>query len=441
VISKDEQRIFGVMNEDRSQVIVEERRKGTTLKFKGHANTIRVLRILESRNLMISAGNDKQVIVWDYQAKLRIKTFENLHKGHIISMTVSKDSSFVITGSYDSNLQIIRFGEKNSIDLVKKLNFTNRVYTICISSDDSILFCAGYNKKFLRRWEFCKDFDNKGLRTINEEKLNTADKEEDQKETFQSLLLSKVYDLRDPQDMDNLYISQHIGDFTSKKLSKDEDDQNTSLINISVNDNLSDVGEETSKDHAKPRIVVAKPPRRMFLSQVVPEMMEEKSGKYQNTDIKELLKPLEISHGMKMRKNEFREYSTKTVNRAEARSQILGKQNRVVSSRLNRLFGKSELDKETKSIGDYKSLLENVFDSEKEFLINLKEDVQKLKIKAEEIPKCEKIKDGLRNLKFDLQLKENKLLKSKIKTVNFQKDLIQSIQNDKEGLLIFCFNF
>lgn len=410
---------------------MENRRAGTTVKFTGHANTIRSIQVIESKKLIISAGNDRKLIFWDYEAKLQIDSFPNLHKGHIIALAVSSDSSFVVSGSYDGSLKIFSIGLKNTIKFVKKLNFTNRVYSIGISSDNSNLFCGGYNKKFFRRWESFNEMDDGQLQMIQEEHM-IQEADDLQKEPFVSTLLSKVFDTRAPSEMDQLYLSQHIGDFKASKIQSDEG-LNSSLINVSVNEGADSANEESENKFKKEKPVLERYQRKLFLSQIITEPKKGKPEKYKHADIKQLLKPIEKTFGLKMRESQIGKSSANPVKRAHERSQINSDQHKIVSTGVSRILGKLNESQDFGNNINSDSVLEKALDSDLTFLKEIKEKVKKVKIQSEEFEECEQIRKDLRSLLIDIQVRESKVIKSKLTTLKSQRELKKKLEDERKG--------
>jgi hypothetical protein len=403
--------------------MIEDIKSGSSLNLKGHASTVRVLKVLESKDLLVSGGNDKKLIVWDYKGKRRLHTFDNLHKGHIIAIAVAKDSSYFITGSYDSQLKILNVDSKKSVKVVKKLSFTNRVYSICLSNDGTTLFCGGYNKKFFRSWKSFDKTDNSSLQMIKEEQ------EEDKKEYLMSSILSKVYDNRDPSEMDDLYLSQKPGHFQSKlnesEVLTSNKEENKSLINISINEKT-----EPSTEKVLPKIS-----NKLFLSQLIPVKKSRSPNRYKHSDIKRLLEPIPKSFGLQMRQSRIQDSKADPIKRAHERSLISKDQKDIFSSGLGRILNKEQpkssrmLDNDDKP----KKFLENTLESEKKFLGEIKTRIKKLKIESEEIEECKSIKNELGKIHIDIQLRESKVSKSRIKALKMQSELINKLKQEHEG--------
>jgi WD40 repeat protein len=411
--------------------MIEEIKSGSSLKLKGHANTIRVLKVLESKNLLISAGNDKKLLVWDYESKRRLHTFDNLHKGHIIALTVAKDDSYFITGSYDGQLKIMGVDINKNVKIMNQLSFTNRVYSICLSKNGDTLYCGGYNKKFLRSWKSFGKVEDSSLQMIREEEEK---EEKEEKESLMNSLLSRVYDTRDPSEMDDLYLSNRPNELQSKlfeKVAQNLEDNN-SLVNVSINEN-----NEPNIEKNFPKIS-----KKMFFSQIITETRSKSPNRYENSDITRLLEPIEKTFGLKMRESRIQDSKADPVKRAHERSLISEDQKRIFSSGLGRILGKNELEISKPVVKDNrpKKFLEDTLESEKRFLSDVKEKVKKIKIESEEIPECKKIKNELGKLSIDIQIRESKVMKNRVKALKMQSDLINDLKKDHQGIYIRIIN-
>lgn len=421
-MSQDEQRIFGVWNKDRSQVIIEQVKTGEFVKFKGHSSTVRALQVIESKSLLVSGGNDRQVIVWDYQERLRLHTFQKVHKGHVIALELGHDQSYFVSGSYDGTLRIFQIGECKKVEMVKELVFTNRVYSICLSPDGNLLFCGGYNKKFLRSWRAFRDKEDKSLQMIEEEKLGNENKDP-ARESLMESLLSRVYDLRDPAEMDQLYVSQ-----IPKKPAPNEKDSveelNSSLVNISFHEK-----EPLSKPSPS---LTSEIPKKMFLSQII---STNKPSKYEDVDIRKLVQPRPKAFGLKLRGSRIQDSKADPVKRAYERSKTSKGQSQIWAKGLGRVLGKTEQSPQNLiRLGDRpQKFLESVLDSEQAFLEDVQVKMKKLKIAAEEVPECKQIKSGLGNVWIDVRMRQSRLAKTRIESLKTQNELVNSVKREHES--------
>ena len=125
-------------------------------EYKAHRDVISSLMISESLQILISAGRDKMIVIWNVKTSKNfikpLKIHDKIHKQGITSMILIDEKQVLITGSNDKSIKIWLIAEKGlKLDLIRILNLHKGwILSLCHVSNDMIVSSASDDE--IRVW-------------------------------------------------------------------------------------------------------------------------------------------------------------------------------------------------------------------------------------------------------------------------------------------------
>jgi WD40 repeat protein len=114
-----------------------------TFYLQGHTDWIRSLKISNNGHILVSAGDDFTIKIWDLRSKKCLKTLLG-HSNRVYSVAISPDNNIIASSSTD---QTIKIWDVNTGECLKTLQGHSRVvYSVAISKDNTILVSSSWDE-------------------------------------------------------------------------------------------------------------------------------------------------------------------------------------------------------------------------------------------------------------------------------------------------------
>ena len=145
-ISSDGQKCFST---NYNKVLVWDLKNNTCIQeLEGHSSKVKKIAFIESKNILVSCGDDKKLCIWDLTTGDCLHSLEH-HKYAIRSFAVMTNGYLGITASY-KNLSVWNIKEgKYLFDLIGHENW---VECVAVTDDGRIAVSGGYDKT-IRVWD------------------------------------------------------------------------------------------------------------------------------------------------------------------------------------------------------------------------------------------------------------------------------------------------
>ncbi|KAF7639166.1 RNA helicase [Meloidogyne graminicola] len=154
-----------------------------------HGLPVEKLLFIDSQeNLFVSSGGPL-IKFWDLNSGQMVKELK-IHKKMVTSLSLSKDNSFLLTGSTDRRLNVVKL---DNFDLVNTWRFDAPIKTLAIDPlDKHFAFGLGNNNFAIwKRKEEVKDKNNKKKRTEKQLKKKLKKREEEDERRPKGLVIFK----------------------------------------------------------------------------------------------------------------------------------------------------------------------------------------------------------------------------------------------------------
>lgn len=111
--------------------------------YEGHIKPVLCIDISSDNYILVTAGRDKVVRVWDTWARNAISSLEG-HKNDVTQVVISADSRYVISSAWDQTVKI--WGTMTG-ECLKTINFDSKVFKLCVANE--YLFCMNRDKQLI----------------------------------------------------------------------------------------------------------------------------------------------------------------------------------------------------------------------------------------------------------------------------------------------------
>ncbi len=119
------------------------------LTMEGHTNWVRSITFSCDGKILVSASDDKKVMLWDTEYGRLLKTLKG-HKHRVWSVAISPDGKTIASGSEDKTIRLWHANTGECFQILKK--HTHWVRTVAFSPDGSIL-ASGSSDKNIIFWD------------------------------------------------------------------------------------------------------------------------------------------------------------------------------------------------------------------------------------------------------------------------------------------------
>ena len=117
--------------------------KGDAQKtFKGHTQDVHAVALTSDGRSLVSAGDDKQIIIWDFESQKIVRQLSG-HKKQIPTLAVSPDDNLIATGSRDHTIRLWELSTGKAIRTLA--GHTGDVMSVRFSPDGRQLASASYD--------------------------------------------------------------------------------------------------------------------------------------------------------------------------------------------------------------------------------------------------------------------------------------------------------
>ena len=141
---------FGISDETKSQVMTALQQAVYSTKesnrLQRHKSPVRSVRFSPDGNIIVSAGDDPTINIWDKKGELVTTLFG--HTSRVNSLDFSKNGKILASASWDKTIKLWNLGfDKGKYENFKTLEgHTDKVYSVSFSPDSKILASASWDK-------------------------------------------------------------------------------------------------------------------------------------------------------------------------------------------------------------------------------------------------------------------------------------------------------